>query len=106
MEIKSRFELNAGQVWSLHNSSEYFLLVLGYEKVDSIHILHVSVLDSENDILIEHVPFTLDAVCKSISELNYTLIDVHNFSEGYSIWKREYESGKAGVFSVDVTEVI
>jgi len=52
-----------------------------------------------------HLPISKDALLKSVTTLeseNNTLPE--NYNEGYESWKKEFDAGRAGIFSTPVSE--
>lgn len=57
---------------------------------------------------ISHIPISEEALDKSVTSLkNETLKKPDSLElDGYSYWKKEFDKGNAGIFTVSVSEVI
>jgi hypothetical protein len=54
-----------------------------------------------------HSPISKDALLKSVTTLESENNNLpENYNEGYELWKKEYDAGKAGIFSTQVSETI
>ncbi len=107
-----------GQAWKYHtreNEPESRLIVLKVEQHEIIgEIVHISVdglsMKNKHDPSwlgedISHMPFNKEALINSVISFE-KMVKIPNFSEGYEIWKEAFNKGKAGVFSVSVSESV
>lgn len=53
-----------------------------------------------------HIPITEEALDKSVTELKKTKVKLPNKIDGYDYWKKEFDQGIAGVFSIPVSEIV
>ena len=57
--------------------------------------------------LVGHLPVSKKTLAESVTTLeseNNKLPD--NYKEGYDSWKKEFDAGKAGIFSIPVSEIL
>ena len=55
---------------------------------------------------ISHMPFSLTALDKSVTNIKKESSDLPRFQEGYNNWKESFVKGDAGIFSITVAEAI
>ena len=55
---------------------------------------------------IQHLPFSKDAIDKSVTKLIGTTKQLPDYKDGYHEWRTAFDNGKAGVFSITVKESI
>jgi len=55
---------------------------------------------------ISHMPFSPEALDKSLTDLKESNSTLPEFEGGYDDWKEQFDKGNAGVFSVTVAEAI
>ena len=53
---------------------------------------------------ISHMPFTEDAIKRSVTKIVNEHAALPSFEVGYADWRKAFESGKGGVFDVTVAE--
>lgn len=53
-----------------------------------------------------HIPITEEALDKSVTELKNEKVKLPNKIDGYDYWKKEFDQGIAGVFSISVSEIV
>ncbi|UFH33637.1 hypothetical protein LNP04_08020 [Chryseobacterium sp. C-71] len=53
-----------------------------------------------------HIPITEEALDKSATELKNEKVKLPNKIDGYDYWKKEFDQGVAGVFSISVSEIV
>ncbi|CAD7809670.1 hypothetical protein CHRY9390_02048 [Chryseobacterium aquaeductus] len=53
-----------------------------------------------------HIPITEEALNKSVTELKNGKIKLPDYIDGYNYWKKEFDQGIAGVFSISVSEIV
>jgi hypothetical protein len=73
--------------------------------VDGLKIKNPS---AENGITheIQHLPFSKEAIDKSKTRLKGKTEHLPDYKEGYNEWKRAFETGNAGVFTLTVKEAV
>lgn len=116
VEVKTVFK--EGQAWSYQtrdNELNSRLIILKVEQHEIIgEIVHISVdglfMKNKHDSSwlgedISHMPFNKEALVKSVISFD-KMVKVPDFSEGYEIWKEAFDKGKAGVFSISVSESV
>jgi hypothetical protein len=109
-------ELKQGQVWSYKNrdgENDSRLTILKIENLNNIEIIHIRIdglISNKNSsrtvplTTIEHLPISLEMFKKSIIKLEME-VDA-SINDGYLYWKEEFLQGKAGIWSIEVAEVI
>ena len=53
-----------------------------------------------------HVPFTVDAMDRSVLEVVDKVTALPDFQLGYGLWKRQFDKGEAGVYELTIAETI
>lgn len=109
----------AGQLWSYRNRPQEPNSALVIVKVDPSaahgNIIHVSLagLRVKNPLavngytdFITHMPFSEEAIDKSVVKLLLKDVGLPDYEEGYEVWKKEYEAGRASIFTGSVAEGI
>jgi hypothetical protein len=112
-------KFNVGQIWNYNTrpgEENSTLTILKVEKYDSLGIvihIYVSGLKLKNNQKpggytddIGHLPLSKEAVLKSVTHLVSEHNKLPDFQEGYTTWKTAFNSNKAGIFSIDVSEVV
>jgi hypothetical protein len=105
-----------GQVWSYKtrpSEEKSTLTVLRIESASSRTIVHIRVdnihlrncLGGPEPDKFEHMPFARDALDKSVSKLLRS-VDVPDYKEGYSEWRKAWDAGKAGVYTVSIAQAL
>lgn len=112
-------QFQVGQVWLYKNRPADSNSVLQIVAVDLLHEREVAVHIQVRGLNMQrlptkpdegtasHLPFSEEALRDSITHLlsqSSPLPD--DFEEGYEMWREAFLSGKAGVFSVSVADVI
>ena len=102
---------HAGQSWTFHtpadqpNAKLTILLVEAHPQLGTIVHIALSGLSLPNGASsIQHMPFAEAAIDKSVIDVTEENVQVPAFQEGYDQWHQALERGKAGIFSVSVTE--
>jgi hypothetical protein len=111
-----------GQVWSYKNrvgEEKSTILILYIEKLDSslkedkvIHIAidNIKIRNLKNNKKIsdgiQHVPLSEKALKNSILKLEKHNVELPDFREDYNYWKKAFENGEGGVWSVEVAKII
>ena len=97
--------LYPGQVWSLKGCSSR-AAVHAIETLGNEDIVHVSILDSDGDVRVGHMPFARLAFVNSADQIVATVAPEDDFREGYAYWRAEFDKGAAGVYAIDVCEAL
>lgn len=108
-----------GQVWKYEtreNEDSSQLIILKIEEYPKNQIIvHIAIDDvkikspeNKDSIItyIEHLPFYLKALERSVTKKvkdNYTIPD---FNDGYDVWKLFFDEGDADAFSTSVKEAV
>lgn len=53
-----------------------------------------------------HIPITEKALDKSVTELKSEKVKLPKNIDGYEYWKKEFDQGIAGVFSIPVSQIV
>ncbi|MBW7675878.1 hypothetical protein K1I32_09925 [Chryseobacterium sp. LJ756] len=53
-----------------------------------------------------HIPITEEALDESVTALKNEKVKLPNYIEGYDYWKKEFDKGNAGIFSISVPEIV
>ncbi|MFC0426611.1 hypothetical protein [Chryseobacterium scophthalmum] len=53
-----------------------------------------------------HIPITEEALDQSVTELVNEKVKLQKNIDGYEYWKKEFDQGIAGVFSISVSEIV
>jgi hypothetical protein len=117
--VAPRAEYEVGQKWSYHarpgEESSYLLIV----KIDKepklgtiVHIalsgLKVKNRRSRNGLTenANHLPFSKDAIDKSVLKLLKENVDLPDFEGGYRLWREAFEAKRAGIYTITVAEAV
>ena len=108
-----------GQIWKYEtregeeNSTLKIVGVESHEKLGDIinvYVCGLRILNSNSDNKlfeeIQHLPFSKDAIDRSVIKLIDNTKNLPNFKEGYDEWRRAFDSGDAGIFTITVKESI
>lgn len=111
--------LKVGQIWKYKNrtgedsSTVTILKIEKYEKGDTIiHIRvdNIKIYSPQSATgfsnVVDHLPYSKNALLKSITKLVGQTNDLPDFSEGYNLWKEAWDSGAAGYWTTDLKEAI
>ena len=116
-EVSSMGDYIVGQVWTYktrEGEEKSRVTILRLEENEKIGgIIHVSLngLKIKNSSSPEsytneagHLPFSVNAIRKSVIELE-SIIEVDSgYMEGYQMWRKAFEQGNAGVFTTSLIE--
>ena len=109
-------KIKEGQIWSYKSRSSEpgsKLTVIKLDTPGNEQIVHISVdslrITQRNTgevtaTYIEHLPMSLDAFSKSVIKIE-SIVET-SINEGYLDWKNKFDEGKAGVWSLEISEVI
>lgn len=108
-----------GQIWEYQTrkgEEKSTLTIVGVqtdEKLGTIINIYVGGLKIRNNQAvngfsdkIQHLPFSKEAIDKSVTKLTGTTKKLPNYQAGYNQWKTAFDNGKAGVFTITVKESI
>jgi hypothetical protein len=108
-----------GQIWEYETrkgEEKSTLIVVGVEKhkklgtIINIYVggLKINNPNADNGFSdeIQHLPFSKEAIGKSVTKLLGTTKQLPDYKDGYDEWRTAFDNGKAGVFSITVKESI
>jgi hypothetical protein len=112
-------KFKVGQVWKYatrdgeHGSTLTILKVdedasngkIIHIRLDGIKIYNAKSSTGYNN-MIPHLPFSETALAKSITTFATQQDSIPQFSEGYNEWKKSYDEGKGGVWTIEVKDAI
>lgn len=88
------------QITPMPNSEKAYSIFLEGVKIKNPHI------DGKIQKELSHAPCSKETLDKSIKKLIETRTSLPDYKEGYQEWKKAFDSGEAGVFTVSVAEII
>src|SRR5260221_695182 len=113
------YPFTPGQVWTYNTrpGEEASRIVIcrvdADPKLGQIVHIHVNGLRLKNKHLpggfsdqIGHMPYSGDALHKSVTKLESTSAALPTFEDGYREWRSAFDQGKAGVWTSSVSEAI
>lgn len=95
-------KLSVGDIWKFDSQNDYFMHILKIDK----NIIHIAIIDDEQNYIVEHMPFDIDIIKKNVVDKIGYLKDLPNYDDGYNYWKKEYDSGNAGIYAITITEAL
>jgi hypothetical protein len=108
-----------GQIWEYQTrkgeekSTLTIVAVEKHKKLGTIINIYVGGLKIKNPNAdnglsdeIQHLPFSKDAIDKSVTKLIGATRQLPDYKEGYDEWRTAFDNGKAGIFSIAVKESI
>jgi hypothetical protein len=109
-----------GQIWKYHNregedSSTCTILKIETYDVTKDTIIHIRIdgvkiysPDSPDGYshAVGHLPCDAKAVSKSVTEMIGVKEPLPDFAEGYALWKKAWDEGKGGYFTIELKEVV
>jgi hypothetical protein len=108
-----------GQIWEYQTrkgEEKSTLTIVGVEnhkQLETIINIYVGGLNIKNPNAdsglsdeIQHLPFSREAMDKSVTKLIGTTKKLPDYKDGYNEWRTAFDDGKAGVFSITVKESI
>lgn len=108
-----------GQVWKYNTrpgEEASTIEVVRIDKYDDLDpIIHISVkglklhnpaFDHGISETIGHLPFARQAVDSSVTEMVVAKAELTDFEEGYLQWKRAFEAGEGGIFTISIAEAV
>ncbi|HZM90004.1 MAG TPA: hypothetical protein VFF31_26020 [Blastocatellia bacterium] len=114
---ESKFKV--GQLWAYKTrpgeEKSYFIVVKVETHTKLGTIVHIAVrkLKMKNprspDGLSEdanHMPFAEDALNKSAVKILKDKVDLPDFEDGYNEWRRAFEEGHAGIYTITLAEAV
>ena len=112
-------EFKIGQVWKYNTRPEEddstltILKIENYEQGDVIIHIRVDRINLYNPNVasgpwnfIGHLPFSNDALAKSVTTFERNNVILPDFSEGYNQWKQAWDNSKAGYWKIELKHAI
>jgi hypothetical protein len=109
----------AGQVWKYHVKPGDEASTLQINKIDqdpklgaiyhiSVFGLHISNPRVAGGVLTElpHLPVSKETLDNSVESLTKTPVRPVAYEEGYAHWKKEFDAGHAGIYTMSVAEIV
>ena len=119
MGASSARDYAAGQVWTYHVKPGDEGSTLQINKVEqdpklgaifhiSVFGLHISNPRVGGGVLTElpHLPVSKETLDKSVVSLSHAPIRPVAYEEGYAHWKKEFDAGRLGVYTMSVAEIV
>lgn len=113
----SKFKV--GQVWKYKTRPNEPDSVFTIAKIDnepkSGVIIHITVSNlkiknpqapSGYTDLVGHMPIAEKAIADSVTELSNQKPDLSSYEDGYQEWRKAFDSGKAGIWTLPVSECV
>ncbi len=117
--IANAEQYSEGQLWSYQtrmNESQSKVLINKIESHEKLgKIFHISVLEvkvrnpsASNGVTTElpHFPVAEETLNKSLTKLLGKKSINPEYLEGYSMWKKAFDEGNAGIFTISVAEIV
>ena len=108
-----------GQVWEYRTRPNEPRSLLRIAKVETDpklgEIFHISIVGlkvsnpnapTRSSSELPHSPVSRKTLDASVTKLSDSQVTFPDFHEGYTTWKEAFDKGKAGVFTIPVTEII
>ncbi|HKV33192.1 MAG TPA: hypothetical protein VJP89_02615 [Pyrinomonadaceae bacterium] len=119
MDERVDLKYKVGQKWSYQaraGEEDSYLIIVKIDKDTKLgNIIHIALSglkiknrrspDGISD-QINHMPFSEVALNKSGLKLLKEKIDLPDFEEGYQIWRKDFDAGRAGIYSITVAEAV
>jgi hypothetical protein len=119
MGASNAHDYAAGQVWTYHVKSGDEGSTLQINKIEQDPklgaIFHISVFGLRisnprvaGGILTElpHLPVSKETLDKSVESLSHAPLRPVAYEQGYAHWKREFDAGHAGIYTISIAEIV
>jgi hypothetical protein len=114
---KDAKSIQIGQIWEYKtriNEEKSRVKIFKIDNVNNEEIIHIIISDlkikntqkTENVDNVGHVPLSKKAFLSSITKLERQESILPQIEEGYYEWNQAYSDGKAGVFDIEIKEVV
>lgn len=117
--LASADDFAEGQLWGYHTRKGEENSRVLINKVETSprlgKIFHISVLnvkvknpriDGGLSTDLPHFPVSQETLKKSLTRLRGKSAPNPNYREGYETWKNAFDQGKAGIFTIDVADIV
>jgi hypothetical protein len=108
-------QFSPGQVWRYRTrpGEEGSRVIIGkVERASELGtIVHVKLIGlalqtpAGSGSVVEHAPVAEAQMALSVTELTHEPPDLEGFAEGYETWLSEFRAGRAGVFTLTLSEI-
>jgi hypothetical protein len=112
-------KFKVGQIWNYdtrigeENSTFEILKIEKYDSAGIVIHIYVNGLKIKNpnkqggySEYIGHLPFSKDAVLKSVTTIVSEKNKLPDYKEGYETWKEAFDKKEGGVFSITIKDVV
>jgi hypothetical protein len=107
-------EIKVGQNWDYDIrdcDSTSSITICKIDKIKDSDVIHICVhavklYEDRDPMDFPHLPFSKNALEKSLRSLAKNSVDLPSYEDGYEHWREEQEKGNAGWFTIPVKEVI
>lgn len=111
LEVTAINSLKMGQTWKYktrEGEEDSRVFIFKIDNFNSEIIVHSSVsnLKIPNATSVGHLPISAKAFLNSVTELEKMDHKTPKIEEGYHDWKQAFDDKKAGVFDVDIKDII
>lgn len=106
-ETKRKAVFETGQLWKYKTKpgeEDSRLLILKVEELEPETAVHISILGDSD--FPAHMPFSANAINKSVVMLVSEDVELPDFQEGYEYWRKYYDLGEAGLYKISVAEAL
>src|SRR2546425_8916772 len=100
-----------GQVWSFHTPADQPAALITVLRVETnpklgsiVHVALSGVSLPNGGTNVQHMPFSEQAIDRSVISLIRENEPLPDFRDGYDEWRRAFDAGRGGVFTVTVAE--
>lgn len=112
-------DFKEGQYWSYktrtHEKGSFVLInkIESNEKYGDIYHISIAKVKVKNPMIdggistdLPHFPVSEATLNKSVTTLLGVMAVNQEYLDGYKTWKEAFDSGKAGVFTIDLKEIV
>ncbi|MHC4259219.1 MAG: hypothetical protein ACYSTF_02225 [Planctomycetota bacterium] len=112
-------QFEVGQIWQYHtrsNEPDSRAIIARIDNLDNIGtVIHVKLTDLKIkntsapggfSTVLTHAPITETQLKKNVTQLVAQNGDLEDFQDGYDTWLKAYLSGKAGVFTISLAQIV
>lgn len=109
----------SGQIWQYETrkgEEQSRVIILKVERsLKEEVVVHIAVLNAriknpqkEGGISTEiaHLPFSRESMDKSLTKLESSNNELPDYIDGYNQWKKAFETGRGGIFTIGVKEAV